>query len=71
MLYVYNKSLNRIKVRNPSRNNVVTKILTVEGKSNYNLATHLLTIQQKEKNRLINRLNRIFSPSRFKFKLDL
>jgi hypothetical protein len=46
-------------------------ILTIEGTTNSNLAPHLLTIKHKELNRLINRLNRIFSTSRFKFKLDL
>jgi hypothetical protein len=44
------------------------RFLTIEGTTNSNLATHLLTLKHKEKNRLINRLNRLFSPSRFKFK---
>ena len=43
------------------------KILNIEGTTNSNLAAHFL----KEENRLINRLNRFFSPARFKFKLDL
>jgi hypothetical protein len=46
------------------------KILTIEGTTYSNLATHLLTIIYKEKNRLINRLNRLFALPRFKFKLD-